>query len=405
MQYQGQSIGNPQHSTSPPDASSNLAQRNPASNASWVRRVLCVLIIAASCMWISCHDDDPGPGLGPFETTACPPASKSDTLPEFTQKCTEAMGGIEVPAFNCDEGTLVPENNLTGVYPVQLCDAPNVLHGVCDPGSRFQVLKQTDEVVIVAHCRKQNNADGFYGDVAVIQYNRTTGATCFYQALQNTQPDNTFDDELILPAQTTAPSEGNGQGKFPWLHPYVTAGINCVGCHDNGPFIRSPYLAQLRDEPKNRLPGTNSGPGPFDQQGTWNQTIPYKFIGSDFQKWKAYSVSLSGTGGGCMQCHRLGISSFGGGFSMNAGTAQNFGIIATDTQQASKNVHSGVSPIWMRPGDTIFKPEVFNMAFAASACATALVQQGNNSPGLPIPEGCSAIEFAQGDTCVNQAGR
>jgi hypothetical protein len=75
------------------------------------------------------------------------------------------MGGIEVPAFNCDDGTPVPENHLTGVFPNQFCDAPNVLIGQCDPNSRFQVLKQTNEVAIVAHCRKQDNADGFYGDV------------------------------------------------------------------------------------------------------------------------------------------------------------------------------------------------------------------------------------------------
>jgi hypothetical protein len=324
------------------------------------------------------------------QTTQCPSGLPSDSLPAFTQKCTAAIG-IEVPAFNCDDGTLVPETNLSGgAYPNQFCDAPNVLNSESDPGSRFQVLKQTNDVAIVAHCRKKGNADGFYGDIAVIQYNRTNGATCFYQALGK------------LPAVVTAPIEGNdpAQGKFPWLDPQGTADIRCVRCHDNGPFIRSPYLAQLRNEPTNRLPGTNDGAGPFDQRFTWNQTIPYKFVGNAFQSWKAYSVTLAGTGSGCIQCHRMGINSVDGVF-LDDGTALKFGPIATAATQLQKNPHSVASPIWMKPGQILYDQTSENQAFAVSFCASALRQRGNNAGAPPLPEGCQAVEFAQGDSCTN----
>jgi len=83
----------------------------------------------------------------------------------------------------------VPETNLTGGgWPNGFCDAPNVLNGACDPGSRFQVLKETNDVAIVGHCRKHGHADHEYGDIAVIQYNKKNGAICFYQALADDPP-------------------------------------------------------------------------------------------------------------------------------------------------------------------------------------------------------------------------
>ncbi len=340
-------------------------------------------LVNSSCE--SCGNGSGGvPGIG------CNPEGASDSLIEFTAKCTVAMGGVDVPQFNCDKGTLVPENNLTGPgYPNDFCDAPNVLHGFCDPHSRFQVLKQTDEVAIVAHCRKQDRDDGFYGDIAVIQYNRISGATCFYQALGN------------LPAEVPPPALGNGPGQFEWQDPSVTAGQNCVGCHDSGPFIRSPYLAQLRNEPTNRLPGTNEGPGPWDQRMTWNKTLPYRFVGSDFQSWRVYSVSVTGTGNVCLSCHRLGVSSVNGVYQTSLGTAQVFGPEATAKEQSHKNTHTdhlGASPIWMMPGQDGYLPDVENQALAVKACAEAVVLNGND--GVPLPPGCSATQYGQGDTCV-----
>jgi hypothetical protein len=397
MPNQGQPIGEAQHSAKPSDPSSNLTRYNPRRGASWFRPALCALVaVAASGLWISCGDSPPGGGPG--QTTQCQDNLPSDSLQAYTQKCAAAVG-VDVPAFDCDQGTLVPETNLNGVYPNAVCDTPNVLNGSCDPGSRFQVLKETNEVAIVAHCRKHAAGDGIYRDIAVIQYNRINGATCFYQALSNNAPA-----DGDLPAKVTPPSEGNdpAQGKFPWLSPSDTAVIRCNRCHDNGPFIRSPYLAQLRNEATNRLPGTNEDPnGTWDQRFTWNKTLPYKFIGNDFQSWKVYSVTLTGTGSGCIQCHRMGVSSIKGTFESSFGTALDFGLIATAPTQLNKNPHSEASPIWMKPYQTFFDQDVQTQAFAVSGCATALVQHGNGSSGLPIPAGCSAIEYGQGDTCTS----
>ncbi len=188
---------------------------------------MCVALALSGC--------DPNGQLGD-------PCLGTGTLPEesmeaFAAKCAEATQ-IEVRGFNCDDGTIIPTTNLTpGACPNQDCDAPNVLNGECDECSRFQVLAKTEEAIAVGLCRKKGLDEGEgYRDVAVIQYNRFTGATCFYQALGPS-----------LPAEVTAPSQGIGPGTFPWFTPSQTAGEKCVMCHDNGPFVRSPYLAQLRD--------------------------------------------------------------------------------------------------------------------------------------------------------------
>jgi hypothetical protein len=313
----------------------------------------------------------------------------SDSLPEFARKCRDATGE-DVPAFDCDDGTPVPEEHLSGAgYPNQFCDRPNVLNHACDPGSRFQVLKQTNDVSIVAHCRKKGLGDGLYGDIAVIQYNQKNGATCFYQALGT------------LNAKVTAPSEGNGAGKFPWLDPggpNGTAAIGCVHCHDNGPFVRSPYLAQLRNESKNRLPGTNPGSGPWDHRFSWNQTLPYMFVGNDFQSWKTYSVSVTGTGSGCLSCHRLGFSSIHGTYQ-SQGTAQVFGPEATAATQQHKNPHSLDSPIWMTPGQNTYSAANETEAKGVAACASAIVAKGNNPSAPNPPSGCQSMQYGQGSSC------
>jgi|SRR5271166_414324 len=167
-------------------------------------------ILLAALAFLAAGGPDASAQTGMATADVCPMDQGPDSLTDFARKCDVAVGET-VPSFNCDDGTPVPENHLTGTYPAAFCDAPNVLHGVCDPGSRFQVLKETNTAAIVAHCRKQGNAPHVYGDIAVIQYNKSNGAICFYQALG------------LLPAAVSAPSDGNGPGKFPWFDPPHTA--------------------------------------------------------------------------------------------------------------------------------------------------------------------------------------
>src|SRR5262249_46081080 len=143
-----------------------------------------------------------------------PCRSGDERLEEFSARCDKAMGGVSVPAFDCDDANATePPLQDDGSGD---CGAPNVLNSVCDPGSHFHVLhrnQNNDGIYIVAHCRKKayaGNGAGQYGDIAVIQYNSNTGATCFYQALNTGLPHN-------------APAPISGNTSF-WLTPNATAG-------------------------------------------------------------------------------------------------------------------------------------------------------------------------------------
>lgn len=206
-----------------------------------------------------------------------------------------------------------------------ICDRPNVLNASCDPGSKFQVLAQTPDAAAVAHCRKHDLSAGHYGDIAIIQYNKSNGAVCFYQALGNLDGTN-----------VAAPSQGLSAG-FPWKDPATTRGIGCVGCHDSGGFIRSPYLAQT-----GLLP---SYPDGFD-----NYLKPLRYVGVDYVNDRSWVVNAPQNANdtltpNCNGCHTLSTNTFG----PLSGTSGAYANLATQATQAHKAPHSETSPIWMRP--------------------------------------------------------
>ncbi len=186
-------------------------------------------------------------------------AAASDTLKEYDDKCTKAIGEA-VPTFDCNSGTLVPTTNASGGS----CDRPNVLNGECDPGSYFKVIKNSEKVAIVAMCRKKGNdaTQELYGDIAVIQHNKETGATCFYQAPPD-RPNPPLSGHVLAPSGI--------DGKWRWLEPAATAAIGCGECHDNGPILRTPYLSQITG--KDALPTGLNAYKAF-----------YKFVGDRLQE-------------------------------------------------------------------------------------------------------------------------
>ena len=296
-----------------------------------------------------------------------------EALPAFAAKCDLATG-VHVPNFDCSAGTDVPLSNFSGdEYPAGTCDRPNRLSGRCDPGSRFQVLARTNDAVVVAHCRKKGLPGNLYGDIAVIQYNQASGAACFYQAFDDAGMDGNFKAPSLgtsLAVEADAPNPSAA----PWLSNATTHGIDCRKCHDDGPIIRSPYLAQLAS-------GKDALPGAIDN--AYNKTNPVSFIGDDYQDWHLYSVQVSGSL--CNSCHRLGVSNT---LAANAGTALDFGIRATSsTLEQSKNANSDDSPIWMIPGQVQFNSGSFAAAQQIKSCGTAIHN------GSALPAGCSKSEI------------
>ncbi len=281
-----------------------------------------------------------------------------DTLKEYTEKCNAATG-IQIPSFNCDDG-VEPHGQGNGTT----CDKPNVLNGVCDPGSRFQVLPgRINDAVAVAHCRKQNNGSGFYGDIAIIQHNKANGATCFYQALGHLPGAQ-------IPSPLTEPARWQ-DGTNHWINPEGTERIGCTACHDNGAFIRSPYLAQLTTPP-HALPSTS--------EGYSNLSAPLKYVGLDYASNRSWSITTANAPGDsgtlCTACHRLAVNNHE---HDGNGTALRFANVATASAQRSKNPHSVSSPIWMRPGQIFYDANAEASASRIRDCARRFRDSGFTS--------------------------
>lgn len=298
----------------------------------------------------------------------------AESLQQYARKCNAATG-INVPAFSCSSGVEVPGQ---GTVPDgTLCDSPNSLNKRCDPGSRFQVLPgRTSDAVAVAHCRKVGLPilGSLFNDIAVIQYNKANGSVCFYQALTNLPGDR-----VPAPASGGFWSDGNQH----WKSPAATRAINCTGCHDNGGFIRSNYIAQLRNGPHSM---------PSDDDGYDNKDSPLRYVGADYSDIRSWSIRTSkapgDTGGSCSSCHRLAVSNTSNG---TLGTATDFALRATAAMQPSKTPHGPASPIWMRPGQITYNSHAEATAKKYHDCAVGFAATNFVTP----PPGCTIAPLGE----------
>ena len=110
---------------------------------------------------------------------------------QYAAQCAAEMGTI--PAFNCLDGVVLPitVNGVEQSQPVTACDNPVQLglggNGQCVPFSRLLRLPTNNPATeAVAICRKYNASNGpgdpIFADIAVIQHNKATGRTCFFQS-------------------------------------------------------------------------------------------------------------------------------------------------------------------------------------------------------------------------------
>ena len=332
-----------------------------------------------------------------------------DELTDYAIECDKAIGA-SVPDFDCDAGTDVPGQGtiFSGQARTVTCDEPNRLNKQCDPESRFQVLFNDNIRFVVAHCRKQGGLDGrarldgMYGDIAVIQYNSQNGATCFYQALTVGSPyksDMPGGKAAKVKGVTAVPTKpvkapksagtdlwfNGAPDSARWYKPIETAKIGCGGCHDNGPFIRSPYINGVDDKnkslPNNRLPGSDVE--------SFNSTQPYAFVGEAFKTWKAWKVEFPPDKNTCNDCHRLGVSSISvDSKRVDRGTALDLAIRATSDQEVSES--TAHTSQWMPPnmtvqpwgGQPVFKQTYNDQAMRIHDCA----QSFRNSSASNLPD-------------------
>lgn len=228
-------------------------------------------------------DGEVAPGFGLAEQIA-----DVDAVINYGKICGQRLGNL--PAFDCRDGQLIPIKQNGVEIPFgksksqQKCDAPAYLglgeHGQCVPYARVGRLDtgnaNVDTVYVCRRYKMGDSADAqgniknpwpadkaWHNDVAVIQHDRVSGETCWFQALsgfqQNERPLSTWrvppPSEQELPADvvqkntTLPPLERAMAAKDFWILPSaprtVDSGFACIKCHDSDPFMLSPYVAQV----------------------------------------------------------------------------------------------------------------------------------------------------------------
>ena len=209
----------------------------------------------------------------------------------YAQQCAAEMGTI--PTFNCMSGTIIPITKngqpKTSAQSGEDCDNPVQLglagDSQCVPYSRFlRIPTGVSTVETVVICRKyeinDNGAnDNKFTDIAMVQHNRATGNTCYFQS----KLEHNLDGSSV-----PSPQENSAKASDYWLEPSSGGpdGIRCTTCHDADPFIWSKYIIQV------------ANPNNWNALGLWN---------SNYQGLFGMTVkTFKPTGNSCTNCHRIG---------------------------------------------------------------------------------------------------
>jgi hypothetical protein len=255
-------------------------------------------------------------GATPLHTTVgrCSAGTSAGQLCDHDQQCPP----LPAPADIC--ATRIQAKDCTGIPN---CDEPGAFPTTCDRPAWLEFAPQRcygntyirkweitaskprpgKTIVTVAllcrHKKDWSNADNDFNDIAMIMHNNDNGETCWFQS-----PDEAPNDRLDgakVPAPHADDAPYNATTKRGWHPPTKAANINCIHCHDNGPWMNSRWMfhsgIELRD-----------GLGPYINDGfafkDWNTLGKPKFVTVDdfelqFEVGHAYEKK------GCTSCHKI----------------------------------------------------------------------------------------------------
>ncbi|HKR39875.1 MAG TPA: hypothetical protein VJU59_09375 [Paraburkholderia sp.] len=222
---------------------------------------------------------------------------REQTLLEYGSQCAREIG--EIPPFDCNSGTEIPIT-VDGKPPrpeesPKYCDKPSLLvpeketSEQCMPHSRILNLSR-GATQISAYCRQNSprkQPTSFFDEVVVVLHHAGNGKTCWFQSKPETKTDG-IDTSRVPPPNEKTPPPGHIAAVEFWKTPAEVAAPkrNCISCHDAGPFILSPFIAQVWDKV------------PTDPLGK------YSNIGTAFESQHVQVMSTPGNT--CVGCHRIG---------------------------------------------------------------------------------------------------
>lgn len=317
-------------------------------------------------------------------------AARAETLAEYGRQCAEQIS--EIPAFSCMAGEEIPitvdGRRVPADVAPERCDRPSLLPqhdghkpAQCVPGSRALVLRDDATAQISAICRKQLAREAgspLFDEINVISHSLKNGKTCWFTAKADAplKPGHGIDGRWVpSPSTLTArPPPPGPDGRPPrpadqvWLSPQKVANSvpACMHCHDSGPFMYSPYIAQTT-----QLPG--------DPFGFYEP----KAIGADFKKaWaRLNAFGITTRGNTCTACHRMGnMNSCKVAMHQSAGTLPQEGGDEWSTRFPQSH--------WMSPGNLHSRAQ-WDAQFSDSLKKLAACCEDPKGPG------CQRVEYGK----------
>jgi hypothetical protein len=250
-------------------------------------------------------------GDGTYTTYSC-----MDSTP-IPMTVTDASGHVESPAGEVDK-----------------CDKPQYIYSLCEQGPRVAERTNDEGTHWVLLCRKSVGglSSSQFNDMAMIGHNPFTGKTCFFQ---NALYDKTDGAHVPHPADKVK-SETLWSG----VHGGVGSGIECAHCHDNDPFIHSPWIDGALDAAgKPIVPKMGVDP---DFALGYNDS-PYTIVNSHGQGWTMERSLVSQEAAACTKCHRIGSGRWLDWVSRLDGTDEYFRGVTSDEFLKFEKLH------WMPP--------------------------------------------------------
>jgi hypothetical protein len=269
----------------------------------------------------------------------------SNSVTAYAQACSQYMA--QVPSFSCLVDSAVVPITVNGEEPPEYvanmtCDKPALLpygkhaqtdgkQGQCIPFSRMRKIELDDEfktqISIGCRQKKIRSKDSVYFDeVDVIAHSVVNGQTCWFQAVaQEGTPG--IDGSKVPSPNLNTQQAGYPNAKEFWNTPQqiVENKEQCTQCHDNDPFMYSPWVGQVWDHvPTDPIGFYANDVGPFGENINW--------------------TALTTDGNTCTGCHRIG-SEFSCGQGLLEATGKRI------SKYADVAAHTFPLSHWMPPGE------------------------------------------------------
>jgi hypothetical protein len=310
---------------------------------------------------------------------------------KYAELCVKELGEIpffqkladgKYSTYSCMDSTPIPmtvtdANGMVTSPPAHAdkCDKPEYIYSMCEQGPRVAHRTNEDGTHWVLLCRKSQGglSSSTFNDIAMIGHNPLTGKTCFFQ---NALYDKTDGAHVPHPADVE-----KSANLWSGVHGGLGSGIECSHCHDNDPFIHSPWIDGALDAQGHPVV-PKMGVDPDFALG-YNDG-PYSIVNLKGQGWTMEKQLVSPEAAACTKCHRIGSGRWLEWTKRLDGSDDDFKQVTSDAYLAFDKLH------WMPPDLRTENITEANWADSKYAKALKFIQSCRSSTAgckfAPIPD-------------------